>query len=146
MPGKLYTVVFTKQINPGSSLESEFQILSPGNRISIRRITIDWNKLLKPSLQSVPPDKDFQFLHLYVGYAIATGPQVFAQACKIISSTADTKDTGKHFSIHSAGAYEFDNFIISNEVNMRLGIVNSDVSAVQHVITIIIETNEKVIY
>lgn len=142
MSNIVYSATYDETVLNGIPFQSDFEILSPGRNIQLKSITLT-HKIVNATLDTIYPLESNvdQFLWLLVG----NYTNMIANAFSNISDPPS--NAGNLMIITQPQQYFFDSFFINNRIPLTLYIRNGNAAGVRrHLVSIIIETTEKIIY
>lgn len=141
MSNKVYTATWEETVNAGITYESNFNIDSPGKEIKIKSIALTWRIEEIATGILIPTDTTTdQRLYLMVGQANKKIASDFVYITGIPLYKADI------IRIFKPMQYFFDSFFITNNLLFRLQINNLSAAQKKHIVSLIVETEEKQMY
>lgn len=140
---RIYTATFDWTLAAGAGNVSNFEINTPGRELKIKSITLDHYIATFPGLLRVPPEQNTtQRIQLAIG---GPGQQVFAS---VFNNTGGipANNNGNYYLISKPCQLIFDSFYIRNVLPLTLVLNNNGAAIFVNVISVMVETEEKIIY
>lgn len=141
MSNSIYSAGFQFTLAAAGNTSRQFEINANARRMKIMSITINW-KFKNQTTNLVTPDSSPNNQHFYLRVG-----DVNTQVTKpfLITVGAFTF-AGNVFELYRSGQWQFNSFFIANRLPFILSVANNDAQTFDHWVTIIVETEERIIY